>query len=190
LQVRNIPRIALVIVLAGVALWLLNMQPQHHDAKARAIIEAVMHEPLIHEAVRASNQTPMNDAEIAANDTAWVALNKAHHGIIAQMLATPASTWLNQQSNQSNGILRQVIVMDNRGCNAAIAYPTTDYDQGDEPQWQRVFPTRTPLFAQYELGYEGGNVCWLSLPLEDIGVVSLEFDRAYVSDAVCEGKGL
>lgn len=58
--------------------------------------------------------------------------------LIDATMATPLSRQLFGEALGSGGHIVQIMVMDARGALVAADKPTHDYDQSDEPKWQRT----------------------------------------------------
>jgi hypothetical protein len=78
--------------------------------------------------------------QIIALDEKWRAERKAaDQPLIAQIFGSPLSTYLTRVKANSNGLISELFVMDNRGLNVGISTVTSDYWQGDEAKWQKTF---------------------------------------------------
>ncbi|MDW3206642.1 MAG: PDC sensor domain-containing protein [Alphaproteobacteria bacterium] len=93
-------------------------------------------------AVEAQNEkhAGLSDADIEALDQKWRAEKDAGSGpMISEVLANDLSAWLKQKKDESNGLIAEVFVMDNKGLNVGQSDPTSDYWQGDEAKFQQTF---------------------------------------------------
>jgi hypothetical protein len=159
------------------------------------LLEAISGDPILLEAVRDQNRrlAHVSEAYIRAVDEAWTA-EKNGGELAATMLDTSASRRLRELLGATRGVVRHAILMDARGLNVAIAYPTTDYFQGDESKWLMTFgrPSATRHKGAVETGHDGTfPSCWVSAPLNEpntkdpIGAISLEVNALLVRDTWC-----
>lgn len=99
-------------------------------------------DPVVTSAVEAQNEkhAGLSDADIEALDQKWRAEKDAGSGpMISEVLANDLSAWLKQKKDESNGLIAEVFVMDNKGLNVGQSDPTSDYWQGDEAKFQQTF---------------------------------------------------
>ncbi len=89
-------------------------------------------------AVARSNALPT--VNLSAFDTQWRREAAAGNAgpLIDATMATPLSRQLLGDAMGSGGQIVQIMVMDARGALVAADRPTHDYDQSDEPKWQRT----------------------------------------------------
>jgi hypothetical protein len=88
-----------------------------------------------------TTQGRLSDEEILALDQQWRAelkLEPAQRTLINRVLATPLSTYLRERAEASDGLVREVFVMDARALLVGTNRITSDYWQGDEDKWARV----------------------------------------------------
>jgi hypothetical protein len=126
----------IALVLSG-SLWLLLNKPQPLEP-ALALSQSLSQRSDIIAAIRAHNQQPVQD--MAARDQLWrrdVSRPPAK-SLIAQVMATPLSQTLAQLRQNSGGHILQIMVMDKVGALVAADHITHDYDQSDEPKWQKT----------------------------------------------------
>lgn len=108
----------------------------------RTRIAVWIDDPLIIEAIIAQNQAhaDLSDAEIDALDKQWRAeVDSGRRGLLRNVLDTPLSRLLKQKQAQSNGLITEIFVVDNKGLNVGQSDVTTDYWQGDEAKFLRTF---------------------------------------------------
>ncbi|MEH6633410.1 MAG: PDC sensor domain-containing protein [Halopseudomonas aestusnigri] len=83
----------------------------------------------------------LNSDQIIALDQIWRQETEAiDQPLIRHMLGSPLSKELQTIRNNSNGLITEIIVIDNKGLNVAISDVTSDYWQGDEDKWQKTLP--------------------------------------------------
>ncbi|MEQ8830437.1 MAG: hypothetical protein RLW87_11570 [Alphaproteobacteria bacterium] len=99
-------------------------------------------DPVVVAAIEAQNvkHEGLGDADIDALDKKWRAEKDAGDGpMITEVLGNDLSKWLMQIKEDSNGLIAEVFVMDNKGLNVGQSDPTSDYWQGDEAKFQQSF---------------------------------------------------
>jgi hypothetical protein len=195
--VRPALLVGLLAIALGFLFWPGLAARLIHAPRAEAAMEALQRDRVIREAVLAQNShlATAPDAYTTAMDETWLAEKSRGGGpIIDAMLALPASERLRAIVAASGGAVRHVIVMDARGRNVAIPFPTSDYFQGDEQKWLATYGRApgTRHVAPPERGHDGSfAACWLSIPLNDaetgaaLGAASFELDAALVGNALC-----
>jgi hypothetical protein len=188
--------IMLMLVAVTAGLWWPWLAARLLYAPAVAsLLESISRDPILLEAVRGQNRrlAHVSEAYITALDDVWSA-EKDGGALAAAMLDTSASRRLRELLGATRGVVRHAILMDARGLNVAIAYPTTDYFQGDEPKWLMTFgrPSTTRHKGPIETGHDGKfPACWVSAPLNEahtkaaIGAFSVEVDALLVRDRWC-----
>ena len=166
-----------------------------YGPRVTALILALRKDGLVLDAIRAQNRrlAHVSEAYVTAMDEAWSA-QKDGGPLAGTMLDTSASRRLRILVTATGGVVRHAIIMDARGFNVAIAYPTTDYFQGDEPKWLMTFgrPSEARHVAPLEPGHDGSFIaCWVSAPLNDpetqaaIGAIAVELDAGLVRETWC-----
>ena len=60
--------------------------------------------------------------------------------LIERVLQNALSEYLGFIKEISDGLVTEIIVMDNKGLNVGVSDVTSDYWQGDEAKWQKTFP--------------------------------------------------
>ena len=82
----------------------------------------------------------LSQADIDSLDQAWRAeVGTANSPLIDDLLSRPASELLKSLQEQTEGLVTEVFIMDNRGLNVAQSAVTSDFWQGDEAKWQDTF---------------------------------------------------
>ncbi|MEL6337221.1 MAG: PDC sensor domain-containing protein, partial [Pseudomonadota bacterium] len=71
-------------------------------------------------------------------DKMWRA-EKGKGPMIGDLLDRQASIILRDRRELSNGVITEIILMDQYGLNVAISDPTTDFWQGDEAKYQDTY---------------------------------------------------
>jgi hypothetical protein len=142
-------------------------------ALAQSELNALATAPTIIEAVRAQNakHAGLTPAEIEAMDREWRAqVGTASGPMIDGVLASAASAWLRERSDQTAGLITEVFVTDNHGLNVAQSTVTSDYWQGDEAKWTETFgkPDGTVHLGEVELDESTQTYqSQVSLPIND-----------------------
>jgi hypothetical protein len=137
---------------AGLACWLAALiattpAPANDFAAplARLVEERIrpwLNDPALVQTLRQQNaaHAGLSQEEIDRLDSEWRSQAKAGHGpLIESVAATPASRFLVEQRQRSDGLFSELFVMDARGLTAGHSEPTSDYWQGDEAKWQRTY---------------------------------------------------
>ncbi|MEM7255246.1 MAG: hypothetical protein AAF493_27920 [Pseudomonadota bacterium] len=109
------------------------------DDRLRPVVEDVM----VVESVRYQNEehSSLTPEEIARLDKVWRQQISANlRPLIMRVLDTPVSDHLRNHLSASDGLITEIIVMDNRGLNVGVSSVTSDYWQGDEAKWLKTFP--------------------------------------------------
>ena len=78
--------------------------------------------------------------DVKALDARWVAEAKARNDgpLITSVMTNSLSMTLAKLRESSKGHIEQIMVMDARGALIAADHPTHDFDQSDEPKWQKT----------------------------------------------------
>lgn len=122
-----------------------------YKAFATEKVAGWMASPVIQDALAVGNDAhaALSEAEIIDLDTLWRAqIELTDSPLINQVMSGPASDYLRQLVADSQGAIAEIILMDNRGLNAAISTVTSDFWQGDEDKFQQT----------YDLGGGGGSI--------------------------------
>lgn len=105
------------------------------------LVDVVTNPDLI-AAIKAQNaaHAALTPDEITALDNSWRAEAEAEaHPMIDGVVSSSVSAFLRDQVATSDGVVTEVIVMDNLGLNVAVSEPTSDYWQGDEDKFTQTF---------------------------------------------------
>ena len=116
------------------------------EAAARSYVEnhaqSWLGNPLIVRAINAQNTAhqSVDQAGIDALDQQWRAESVNGSGpMVNKVLANELSVYLQGVQEESQGLITEVFVMDNRGLNVGQSDLTSDFWQGDEAKWQKTF---------------------------------------------------
>lgn len=131
---------AFVLVAASIAPAAAN----DFEPRLKSYLEGAtwIQDPAVIAAIEAQNQKHdgLSDADVEALDQKWRAEKDAGSGpMISEVLGNDLSKWLMQKKEESNGLIAEVFVMDNKGLNVGQSDPTSDYWQGDEAKFQKSF---------------------------------------------------
>lgn len=128
----------------------------------------------------------LSQQEINARDKKWMrAFAENDYGYSIGLVDQPMSAELREIKKQSQDMITEVIVTDNRGLNVAISDMTSDYWQGDEEKFTNVYgkPANTINFGN--ISYDESTKRFqlhLSVPLyseqklEPLGVMIFGID--------------
>jgi hypothetical protein len=98
--------------------------------------------PTIVGSVRAQNQNNrgMSPEQIATLDRRWRSeVASPSKPMVQALMANVLSSFLSLKKRRSNGLITEIIVMDEHGLNAGLSDMTTDYWQGDEDKWRKTY---------------------------------------------------
>ena len=133
-----------------------------------------------------SRNAGLSQIEIDALDQQWRAERQQDgQPLIDEVLSRPLSVMLQQLQEQSDGIVTEVFVMDDRGLNVGQSQVTSDYWQGDEAKWQETFLVGPDAMLIGDIEYDESTRKWqsqLSLPITDpengavIGAITVGID--------------
>ncbi|MGQ9370193.1 hypothetical protein [Azospirillum sp. ST 5-10] len=107
-----------------------------------ASFRTLVTKPVVLIALRAQNErhAALDQATIDALDARWRQEAKAaEQPLIAQLMGSPLSNYLIKVKAESNGLITEAFVIDNRGLNVGQSSVTSDYWQGDEAKFQKTF---------------------------------------------------
>jgi hypothetical protein len=105
-------------------------------------LRSIAADPAVVSAVLAQNAETggVTPAEIERLDKQWRAeTESAEKPLIARTVGNPLSAHLKQVREQAEGVITEIIVMDNKGLNVGVSDVTSDYWQGDEDKWSKTF---------------------------------------------------
>ena len=107
---------------------------------ARTDLQSWITDPVIIYAIKEQNElrASVTDFKIRGMDKRWIDGGK-YGDMVLEMLDRQASIITRDRRELSNGIITEIIVMDNRGMNVAISDRTSDFYQGDEAKYQETF---------------------------------------------------
>lgn len=109
---------------------------------ANATIKQWIKDPKLIAAINRQNHKNqyLTETEILSLDKKWRAETKTHsRPLIESILLNEASKILTSYKNSSDGMVLELILMDNKGLNVAQSDVTSDYWQGDEAKWQKTY---------------------------------------------------
>ncbi|MBX2883887.1 MAG: hypothetical protein KTR32_28295 [Granulosicoccus sp.] len=147
MRARGILTSAIFTLAAGIATHtsLVSADPEV-AAAARSYVENNAQEwlnnPLIARAIIAQNEIheSLAQTDIDAKDQQWRRESVDGNGpLIDQVLSNELSKYLSSVQEDSEGLITEVFIMDNKGLNVGQSDLTSDYWQGDEAKWQKTF---------------------------------------------------
>lgn len=134
---------ALPALLAGLAAPALAADYQSSATQyIKDHVEGWVEAPEILAAIQAQNDANavLSQAQIDSLDAAWRAeIDAPNKPTITPILNNPTSDLLRSKIDESNGVIVEAFLMDNRGLNVATAGLTSDYWQGDEAKFTETF---------------------------------------------------
>ncbi|MCB9948839.1 MAG: hypothetical protein H6842_13630 [Rhodospirillaceae bacterium] len=141
-------RVSKCIVLGAAALLLpLASGANEFDTELRTAYQThivpLLSQGIVIDAILAQNadHAGLTDADVEALDQQWRQEAEAGSGpLIDAVLGNALSEFLAQVKADSDGMITEIFVMDNRGLNVAQSDVTSDYMQGDEAKWLETFP--------------------------------------------------
>ncbi|MEM9046583.1 MAG: PDC sensor domain-containing protein, partial [Pseudomonadota bacterium] len=80
----------------------------------------------------------ISERKITRLDKAWVK-GGSRGPMVGDLIGRQASVILRDRRELSNGVITEIIVMDQHGLNVAISDPTSDFYQGDEAKYQDTY---------------------------------------------------
>jgi hypothetical protein len=101
-------------------------------------------DPVLLDAIRSQNATTaaLDQAGIDSLDLQWRAeVSSADSDLVGGVLHNPAADFLRARVADSDGKITEAFITDSKGLNVAASDPTSDYWQGDEDKFLKVFPT-------------------------------------------------
>ena len=117
------------------------------EAAAQVFVEQSVSQwlgnPLIISAIKAQNATHsgLSQSEIDAMDQQWrKETDGAGGSLIEGAVNNELSGFLRGVKDDSQGMVTEVFVMDNKGLNVGQSDVTSDLWQGDEAKWQKTYP--------------------------------------------------
>jgi hypothetical protein len=94
------------------------------------------------DAIKAQNtkNAALTEADILKLDKDWRAqVDAPSKPLIDGVMKNQLSAFLTAKKAESNGLLTEIFVMDDKGLNVGQSDITSDYWQGDEAKWQKTF---------------------------------------------------
>lgn len=140
-------RAAIMGAVMGIAVLIPSLSfAQNYEERLKSIalndIKKWAQDPVIVEALKKANQEHYNLAlvEIEKLDKKWqLERNNINQPLIKKITSNELSDFLRRKQQESDGLYREIVVMDDRGLVAGESIPTIDYWQGDEAQWLNTF---------------------------------------------------
>ncbi len=111
---------------------------QYLSDQVRSWVDA----PIIVDAVNKQNMAhaDLSQMDIDQLDQTWRAQAGSGGGtMIDSVLSTALSTHLKSVQKDANGLITEIIVMDDKGLNVGQSSVTSDFWQGDESKWQESY---------------------------------------------------
>lgn len=99
-------------------------------------------DPIVVDAVNRQNQVnaDLSQADVDQLDKTWRSQASTGSGpMIDSVLSNALSTYLKTVQDDSNGLITEIFVMDNKGLNVGQSSVTSDFWQGDESKWQNSY---------------------------------------------------
>jgi hypothetical protein len=136
-------------------------------------VKAWLSDPLVIDAVKAQNaeNAGLSQDDIDKLDKEWrtetLATDKP---LIDKVLARPLSKFLREKADETEGLITEIFVMDNKGLNVGQSDVTSDYWQGDEAKWQKTFPVGPDAIHMSDVELDESTQTYqsqLSLPVID-----------------------
>lgn len=106
-------------------------------------------DPVLVAAILAQNTVTggYDQAKIDALDQEWQAtVGTGGNALVAGVLTGPAADFLRAKIAESGGTVTEAFVTDAKGLNVAASDMTSDYWQGDEDKFLKVFPAPDGVF--------------------------------------------
>lgn len=106
-------------------------------------------DPALVAAITAQNAATggYDQAKIDALDQEWqAAVGAGENALVTGVLTGPAADFLRAKVANSGGKITEAFVTDAKGLNVAASDPTSDYWQGDEDKFLKVFPAPDGAF--------------------------------------------
>jgi hypothetical protein len=142
-------------------------------------------DPVVIDAVKAQNaeNAGLSQQDIDTLDKEWRAETSAtDKPLIDKVLDRPLSKFLREKSDETEGLITEIFVMDNKGLNVGQSDVTSDYWQGDEAKWQKTYPVGADAIHMSDVELDESTQTYqsqLSLPVLDrdgstvIGAITL-----------------
>lgn len=159
----HLSKYMLILVVASAALHAFPVfsQTNEYEGRLKSIatseIKKWMNTPLIIESIKEQNQK--NDilslVEIEKLDKDWqLQINNINQPLLKKVAEHPLSAFLRHKQEESDGLYREVMVMDNRGLIVGSSITSSDYWQGDEDKWLKTFKVGSGAIFVDEVRYD------------------------------------
>lgn len=184
---------AISLLCAGTLSMASAAEPALEGAVRKAVgpqAQAWLADPAVVAAVKSQNtrNAGIAQAKIDEMDNQWKAAAKAGGANPAfdEVSSNAVSKQLKQVVAGSGGKIVEILLMDDHGLNVAQTAGTSDFWQGDEPKWQKVFTGNADLYMTdpEKDGKTGAMLTEASVPVLDpagkqkIGVAMIVLDTA------------
>lgn len=144
-----------------------------YDAQVKAFVESkiakIATSPEVIAAVNAANikHVDLSQADIDELDKKWRADDAV---IIDSVMNNATSQFLKKQVEENQGVLTEIILMDDKGLNVALSDQTSDYWQGDEAKWQKTYKAGAGAIDVSDVDFDESSqmfVLQISVPVLD-----------------------
>jgi len=121
-----------------------RFDPEIDTAARRYVAEHVskwLSDPIIIESVISQNQlhASLTQGDIHEMDHQWKKQSMDGGALVDKVLDNELSTHLREIEHQANGLITEILVMDNKGLNVGLSSLTSDCWQGDEDKWRKSY---------------------------------------------------
>ncbi|WP_163833603.1 hypothetical protein [Spartinivicinus ruber] len=137
--------ILLVVVVggAGGAYWyFVASTPAKLKQHLQAIQNKWLTDKVLIDAILESNRNAISwdEAKVKALDDKWRSEKiSGKYDLINEIFNSRASSFVRELKANSNGLYKEIIVMNDKGTNVGMSDITSDYWQGDEAKWQQTY---------------------------------------------------
>lgn len=144
-------------------------------------LREVARNPIVIENLKQSNRSnKMTQEQILEADEAWRAAGTEQTKEMKQVLNNEAAEYLDSL-HQQHPEFAELFLMDQKGCVTAQNTLTTDYWQGDEDKWAKVFNDKRSNYHVSDIAFDESARLYLhhySMPIMDqqnrlIGVIAI-----------------
>ncbi len=122
------------------------MAEEAHVAPVKAYVEENimpwLSDPIVIDAIKAQNakHAGLSQGDIDALDAQWrEGVDGGDTTLIDETLANDLSGFLKEKQAESDGLITEIFVMDDKGLNVGQSDVTSDYWQGDEGKFKNSF---------------------------------------------------
>ena len=147
-------------------------------------------DPFIIETIKAQNERNniLSLVEIEKLDRDWqLQINNINKPLIKKVLETEISELLKQKQLSSDGLYREIMLIDNRGLIVGASIMSSDYWQGDEDKWLKTFKVGPGAIFVDEVRYDDSAEAFqsqVSLTISDgdeaIGAITVGIDTEQI----------